>query len=170
MRYRIIGSNNGKIGTKNEKISWYFKNSLTFVALYLKRFLSFSLLQAILGEIELKNSALEMDTNKILPTAGRLSKGLVEYFHTLPLHDAKLTAVLSATILAKSFRAQLWENSRNVFKQLNVSKEDSHRLMRHNINTIDSLLKSNPYEIESVSTKFNYLRQLSRHDIIRKVI
>ncbi|XP_017346765.1 probable ATP-dependent DNA helicase HFM1 [Ictalurus punctatus] len=74
------------------------------------------LIQAQLGCIPIQEFGLTQDTGKIFRSGIRLSKCLVEF---LTQHSKKnFSAQLNAVILAKCFRAKLWEDSPYVSKQL----------------------------------------------------
>ncbi|XP_066533926.1 probable ATP-dependent DNA helicase HFM1 isoform X2 [Hoplias malabaricus] len=74
------------------------------------------LIQAQLGCIPIQEFGLTQDTGKIFRNGVRVSKCLSEF---LSHHSKKnFSAQLNALILAKCFRAKLWENSPYVSKQL----------------------------------------------------
>ncbi|XP_060753854.1 probable ATP-dependent DNA helicase HFM1 [Neoarius graeffei] len=74
------------------------------------------LIQAQLGCIPIQEFGLTQDTGKIFRSGIRLSKCLVEF---LTQHSKKtFSAQLNAVILAKCFRAKLWEDSPYIAKQL----------------------------------------------------
>ncbi|XP_027693877.1 probable ATP-dependent DNA helicase HFM1 [Vombatus ursinus] len=73
------------------------------------------LIQAHLGCLPLQDFALTQDTAKIFRSGTRITKWLSEY---LAAQEKKFAVLLNSLILAKCFRAKLWENSLHVSKQL----------------------------------------------------
>ncbi|XP_068948830.1 probable ATP-dependent DNA helicase HFM1 [Petaurus breviceps papuanus] len=73
------------------------------------------LIQAHLGCLPLQDFALTQDTAKIFRSGTRITKWLSE---CLAAQEKNFVALLNSLILAKCFRAKLWENSLHVSKQL----------------------------------------------------
>ncbi|XP_036611363.1 probable ATP-dependent DNA helicase HFM1 [Trichosurus vulpecula] len=73
------------------------------------------LIQAHLGCLPLQDFALTQDTAKIFRSGTRITKWLSE---CLAAQEKKFAVLLNSLILAKCFRAKLWENSLHVSKQL----------------------------------------------------
>ncbi|XP_074077793.1 putative ATP-dependent DNA helicase HFM1 isoform X1 [Macrotis lagotis] len=73
------------------------------------------LIQAHLGCLPIQDFALTQDTAKIFRSGTRITKWLSEY---LASQEKKFAVLLNSLILAKCFRAKLWENSQHVSKQL----------------------------------------------------
>ncbi|XP_078012699.1 putative ATP-dependent DNA helicase HFM1 [Phascolarctos cinereus] len=72
-------------------------------------------IQAHLGCLPLQDFALTQDTAKIFRSGTRITKWLSEF---LAAQEKKFAVLLNSLILAKCFRAKLWENSLHVSKQL----------------------------------------------------
>ncbi|XP_044530775.1 probable ATP-dependent DNA helicase HFM1 [Gracilinanus agilis] len=73
------------------------------------------LIQAQLGCLPIQDFSLTQDTAKIFRSGTRITKWLSEY---LAMKEKKFAVLLNSLILAKCFRAKLWENSLHVSKQL----------------------------------------------------
>ncbi|XP_072505160.1 probable ATP-dependent DNA helicase HFM1 isoform X2 [Notamacropus eugenii] len=73
------------------------------------------LIQAHLGCLPLQDFALTQDTAKIFRSGTRMTKWLSE---CLAAQEKKFAVLLNSLILAKCFRAKLWENSLHISKQL----------------------------------------------------
>lgn len=79
------------------------------------RIFCFSIIQAVLGCLNIYEHSILTEAFKIMRSADRIVKCLVEYLET---NNHCFKALLNAIILNKCFRVQLWENSPYVSKQL----------------------------------------------------
>lgn len=77
--------------------------------------LYFSIIQAVLGCLNIYEHSILTDAVKIMRSADRIVKCLMEYLET---NNHCFKALLNTIILNKCFRVQLWENSPYVSKQL----------------------------------------------------
>lgn len=111
----------------------------------------FSLLQAFLNGVTIKNSALLVDQRRIVQIAERLVSSLIDFLRSNQFTDKCFKAMLSSTILKKSLRTKTWSD-RDVFGELNISKADANTLIKSGVKTIDALMKTAPREIEDVSS------------------
>lgn len=103
--------------------------------------------------MQIHNSALLVDSQKILQTSERVVQSLVEFFQCHQYRNNCFKATLSATLLAKSLRMRTW-NDKNVFIQLGISDADANRLYANQIFDIDDLTDTAPREIEDVKSDF----------------
>ncbi|XP_061796981.2 probable ATP-dependent DNA helicase HFM1 isoform X1 [Nerophis lumbriciformis] len=107
------------------------------------------LIQAQLGSIPLQEFSLTQDTAKIFRTGMRISKCLFEF---LSQHSKiGFNALLNSLILAKCFRAKLWENSPMVSKQLDkIGQMLSTAMVNAGLTTFSKIEQTNPREIELI--------------------
>lgn len=117
----------------------------------------FSLLQAVLGHVPIATSDLQQDADRIIETADRMVKSLIDYFQTDQFEcNAKqmgrYQSLLSAVKLGKSLKTRTWY-SQDFNQVLNLPESDVNKLICSGINTVDILLKTNPREIEDVSLR-----------------
>lgn len=108
------------------------------------------MIQAILGQIPIVDSSLQMDAMKMLGVTDRVLKGMCEYFHCEQCNKNGYNAVYSAMILSKSVSVQAWCDLASFYKHLNISSYSSNRLIQAGIRTVSELLKTEPRNIESV--------------------
>uniref|UniRef100_A0A3Q2Z9M2 DNA 3'-5' helicase n=1 Tax=Hippocampus comes TaxID=109280 RepID=A0A3Q2Z9M2_HIPCM len=107
-----------------------------------------NLIQAHLGSISIQDFGLTQDTAKIFRNGMRISK-LSEY---LSQHSKMgFSTLLNSLILAKCFRAKLWENSAYVSKQL-----DKIAMVNAGLTTFSKIEQTHPREVE-------LLQILNRH-------
>ncbi|XP_077580372.1 putative ATP-dependent DNA helicase HFM1 isoform X1 [Stigmatopora nigra] len=107
------------------------------------------LIQAQLGSISIQEFGLTQDTAKIFRSGFRISKCLSEY---LTQHsNMGFSTLLNALILAKCFRAKLWENSLFVSKQLGkIGQTLSTAMVNAGLTTFSKIEQTNPREIEMI--------------------
>ncbi|XP_077415257.1 putative ATP-dependent DNA helicase HFM1 [Vanacampus margaritifer] len=107
------------------------------------------LIQAQLGSISIQEFGLTQDTAKIFRNGMRISKCLSEY---LSQHSKmSFSILLNSLILAKCFRAKLWENSPYVSKQLDkIGQTLSTAMVNAGLTTFGKIEQTNPREIESI--------------------
>ncbi|KAF7279927.1 hypothetical protein GWI33_006598 [Rhynchophorus ferrugineus] len=104
------------------------------------------IIQAILGNLEIQDQSLLNDSIRIMRCCERLSRCLIEYLET---RKKCYVALLNATILAKCFKAKLWENSPYVAKQLTgVGQVFSLLFVKAGLTTFESIANTNPRIIE----------------------
>lgn len=117
------------------------------------RFLSHSLLQALIIRIPIESAALQMEAEKMLEIAKRMANSLIEYFQADQFTKRCFNSVLSATQLTKSLNTRTWYH-RQFDYALNLSEVDVNKLKRRGIETVENLLAANPREIEDVCCLF----------------
>lgn len=109
------------------------------------------LIQSFLGCNSLNETPLLSEATKIMKTAGRISKCLMEYLLVVPKGYATL---LNAILLSKSISAGIWENSEYVSKQLpRIGITLSTKLVNSNYRTFDSILNANSRDLELLLNK-----------------
>ncbi|KAA0719127.1 putative ATP-dependent DNA helicase HFM1 [Triplophysa tibetana] len=107
------------------------------------------LIQAQLGCIPIQEFGLIQDTGKIFRNAIRVSKYLTEF---LRHHSQKnFSAQLNSLILAKCFRAKLWENSPYVSKQLEkIGQSFATAMVNAGLTTFSKIEETSPRELELI--------------------
>ena len=80
----------------------------------------FSILQAVLENVPIRDYSLENEVPKILLAAQRLTKCSIEYMRANQnkTRTGIFRGLLQAVTLTKCLSAQLWENSRFVSRQI----------------------------------------------------
>ncbi|XP_049454968.1 probable ATP-dependent DNA helicase HFM1 isoform X3 [Epinephelus fuscoguttatus] len=107
------------------------------------------LIQAQLGSISIPEFGLTQDTARIFRNGMRISKCLSEFLS----HQSKtgLSALLNSLILAKCFRAKLWENSPYVSKQLEkIGQTLSTAMVNAGLTTFSKIEQMHAREIELI--------------------
>ncbi|XP_037315462.2 probable ATP-dependent DNA helicase HFM1 [Pungitius pungitius] len=107
------------------------------------------LIQAQLGSISIQEFGLTQDTAKIFRNGMRISKCLSEFLS----HRSRIgfSAVLNSLILAKCFRAKLWENSFYVSKQLEkIGQTLSTAMVNAGLTTFSKIEQINARELELI--------------------
>ncbi|KAM8849670.1 putative ATP-dependent DNA helicase HFM1 isoform 2-T5 [Spinachia spinachia] len=107
------------------------------------------LIQAQLGSISIQEFGLTQDTAKIFRNGIRISKCLSEFLS----HRSQIgfSAVLNSLILAKCFRAKLWENSFYVSKQLEkIGQTLSTAMVNAGLTTFNKIEQINARELELI--------------------
>ncbi|XP_055059840.2 probable ATP-dependent DNA helicase HFM1 isoform X1 [Misgurnus anguillicaudatus] len=107
------------------------------------------LIQAQLGCIPIQEFGLIQDTGKIFRNGNRVSKYLTEFLHH---HSQKnFSAQLNSLILAKCFRAKLWENSPYVSKQLDkIGQSLATAMVNAGLTTFSKIEQISPRELELI--------------------
>ncbi|XP_035279407.1 probable ATP-dependent DNA helicase HFM1 isoform X1 [Anguilla anguilla] len=107
------------------------------------------LIQAQLGSIPVQEFGLSQDTGKIFRIGIRISKCLSEFLKQLP--KKSFSALLNSLILAKCFRARLWENSPFVSKQLEkIGLTLSTAMVNAGLTTFLKIEQTNARELEMI--------------------
>ncbi|KAK3560795.1 hypothetical protein QTP86_019484, partial [Hemibagrus guttatus] len=107
------------------------------------------LIQAQLGCIPIQEFGLTQDTGKIFRSGIRLSKCLVEFLTQHPKKN--FSAQLNAMILAKCFRAKLWEDSPYVSKQLDrIGLSLANAMVNAGLTSFSKIAATNPRELELI--------------------
>ncbi|XP_054622739.1 probable ATP-dependent DNA helicase HFM1 isoform X2 [Dunckerocampus dactyliophorus] len=107
------------------------------------------LIQAQLGSISIQEFSLTQDTAKIFRNGLRITKCLFEFLS----QNSKIgfSALLNSLILAKCFRAKLWENSPYVSKQLDkIGQTLSTAMVNAGLTTFSKIEQTNAREIELI--------------------
>ncbi|KAG8176376.1 hypothetical protein JTE90_020162 [Oedothorax gibbosus] len=106
------------------------------------------LTQATFGCMAISEATFNQDICKIFRSGVRVTQCLAEYLN----HDMKGFSVLyNAVILAKCFKARLWENSKYVSRQLEkIGVTLSTLLVNAGINTFEKIRNTNPRDIELI--------------------
>ncbi|XP_028448259.1 probable ATP-dependent DNA helicase HFM1 isoform X4 [Perca flavescens] len=107
------------------------------------------LIQAQLGTIPIQEFGLTQDTGRIFKNGMRISKCLSEFLS----HRSKtgFSAVLNSLILAKCFRARLWENSSYVSKQLEkIGQSLSTAMVNAGLTTFSKIEQTHARELELI--------------------
>ncbi|KAF7700408.1 hypothetical protein HF521_003366 [Silurus meridionalis] len=107
------------------------------------------LIQAQLGCIPIQEFGLTQDTGKIFRSGIRLSRCLAEF---LTQHSKKnFSAQLNAVILAKCFRAKLWEDSPYVSKQLDrIGLSLANAMVNAGLTSFSKIEETNARELELI--------------------
>lgn len=116
-------------------------------------FLLRSLLQALISRIPIKSTALQMEAEKMLEIAKRMANSLIEYFQAEQFGRNSFNSVLAAAQLTKSLNTRTWY-FRQFYHAMNLSEVDVNKLQRRGIDSVESLLSTNPREIEDVRWPF----------------
>ncbi|XP_036409769.1 probable ATP-dependent DNA helicase HFM1 [Megalops cyprinoides] len=107
------------------------------------------LIQAQLGSIPIQEFSLTQDTGKIFRIGVRISKCLFEYLNQLP--KKSFSVLLNSLILAKCFRARLWENSPFISKQLEkIGLSLSTAMVNAGLTTFHKIEQTNARELEMI--------------------
>ncbi|XP_048020900.1 probable ATP-dependent DNA helicase HFM1 isoform X2 [Megalobrama amblycephala] len=107
------------------------------------------LIQAQLGCIPIQEFGLIQDTGKIFRNGNRVSRYLTEFLS----HHSKLnfSAQLNSLILAKCFRAKLWENSPYVSRQLErIGLTLATAMVNAGLTTFSKIELKSPRELELI--------------------
>lgn len=136
------------------KISWYVYVYLYIISSHTQLFirLNSSLLQALLGNLDIKDESLRTEAFRILRVADGISKCLIEYVHSRHYAGGNFQALVSCVVVARSFQAVMWENSPYVSKQLaGMDSALASILCKRGKTSIQSILESESAELEYVS-------------------
>lgn len=77
---------------------------------------------------------------------------LIDYVKECDFHRGNFEGVLSAVTLSKCFRANLWENSPYLSKQISeIDVDDAVTLVENDKYSFEALLECDPRTVESVS-------------------
>ncbi|XP_062373208.1 probable ATP-dependent DNA helicase HFM1 isoform X2 [Sardina pilchardus] len=107
------------------------------------------LIQAQLGCVPVQDFGLSQDMNRIFKNGVRVSKCLAEILDHL--HQKNFSALLSALILAKCFRAKLWENSPYVSRQLDkIGISLATAMVNAGLTTFTKIEQTNARELELI--------------------
>ncbi|XP_028283310.1 probable ATP-dependent DNA helicase HFM1 [Parambassis ranga] len=107
------------------------------------------LIQAQLGSICVQEFGLTQDTARIFRNGIRISRCLSEFL--IQRSKTGLSAVLNSLILAKCFRAKLWENSAYVSRQLEkIGQSLSTAMVNAGLTTFSKIEESHPRELELI--------------------
>jgi ATP-dependent DNA helicase HFM1/MER3 len=110
------------------------------------------LIQAIFGSLNIQETSLTQDSNKIMKSGLRVAKCLVEIIY-MSVGDKKkkvnYKTLLNSVILYKCFKAKLWHDSPHVAKQLKgIGVKLSTALVDKNITSFNDIKNTNPRDIE----------------------
>ncbi|KAM9845417.1 putative ATP-dependent DNA helicase HFM1 [Aulostomus maculatus] len=124
------------------------------------------LIQAQLGSISVPEFGLTQDTTKIFRNGMRISKCLAEFLSQRS--KTGFCALLNALILAKCFRAKLWETSPFVSKQLEkIGQTLSTAMVNAGLTTFSKIEQTNPRELELILNRHppfgNQVREFAIH-------
>nr|XP_004570604.2 probable ATP-dependent DNA helicase HFM1 isoform X1 [Maylandia zebra] len=107
------------------------------------------LIQAQLSSIPVQDFGLTQDTAKIFRIGMRISRCLSEFLSQRV--KAVFSAVVNSLILAKCFRAKLWENSPYVSKQLEkIGQTLSTAMVHAGLTTFSKIEQTNARELELI--------------------
>uniref|UniRef100_A0A6Q2X1K2 DNA 3'-5' helicase n=1 Tax=Esox lucius TaxID=8010 RepID=A0A6Q2X1K2_ESOLU len=107
------------------------------------------LIQAQFGSIPIQEFGLTQDTGRIFRNGVRISRCLAEFLNQRS--KTGFTALLNSVILAKCFRAKLWENSPYVSKQLEkIGLTLSTAMVNAGLTTFNRIEQSNARELELI--------------------
>lgn len=102
-----------------------------------------------MGSLQILEPSLATEAQKIVKIGERITGCLTEYLKDNP---KCFSALLSTIILNKCFRAQLWENSTYIAKQLpKIGAVYSKHLSDAGKKTFQDILKANPRDLERVT-------------------
>nr|XP_015831544.2 probable ATP-dependent DNA helicase HFM1 isoform X2 [Nothobranchius furzeri] len=124
------------------------------------------LIQAQMSSISIQDFGLTQDTAKIFRIGMRISKCLSEFLSHRS--EAVFPALLNSLILAKCFRAKIWENSHFVSKQLEkIGQTLSTAMVNAGLTTFSQIEQTNPRELELILNRHppfgNQIRDSVRH-------
>ncbi|UYV80046.1 HFM1 [Cordylochernes scorpioides] len=106
------------------------------------------LIQAAFDCFTIYESSLNQDMSRITRLGVNVAKCLSEFLFQNP-KGAK--ALVNAVVLAKCFKARLWENSKLVSRQLNrIGPALSEALVNARLTTFEALENANPRELETI--------------------
>ncbi|XP_076001011.1 putative ATP-dependent DNA helicase HFM1 [Genypterus blacodes] len=107
------------------------------------------LIQAQLGSISIQEFGLTQDTAKIFRNGMRISRCLSEFLSQRS--KTGFSALLNSLIMAKCFRAKLWDNSPYVSKQLEkIGLTLSTAMVNAGLTAFSKIEQSNPRELELI--------------------
>ncbi|XP_041697631.1 probable ATP-dependent DNA helicase HFM1 isoform X2 [Coregonus clupeaformis] len=107
------------------------------------------LIQAQFGSIPIQEFGLAQDTGRIFRNGVRLSRCLAEFLNQRS--KTGFSALLNSLILAKCFRAKLWENSPYVSKQLEkIGLTLSTAMVNAGLTTFNKIEQTNARELELI--------------------
>ncbi|XP_048457501.1 probable ATP-dependent DNA helicase HFM1 [Rhincodon typus] len=107
------------------------------------------LIQAQLGCIPVQEFTLTQDTAKIFKCGVRVTKCLSELL--MQQENKSFMALLNAVILAKCFRAKLWDNSTYVSRQLDkIGPTLSNAMVNAGLTTFQKIEDTNARELELI--------------------
>ncbi|XP_070775191.1 probable ATP-dependent DNA helicase HFM1 [Enoplosus armatus] len=107
------------------------------------------LIQAQLGSISIQEFGLTQDTAKIFRNGMRISKCLSEFLSQQS--KTGFSALLNSLVLAKCFRAKLWENSPYVSKQLEkIGQTLSAAMVNAGLTTFSKIEQTHARELELI--------------------
>ncbi|CAG5896937.1 unnamed protein product, partial [Menidia menidia] len=123
------------------------------------------LIQAHLGSIPLQDFGLTQDTVKIFRIGMRISRCLSEFL--IQQSKTGFSAVLNSLILAKCFRAKLWENSPYVSKQLEkIGQTLSSAMVNAGLSTFSKIEQTNARELELIVNRHPPFGNLIRESVM----
>nr|XP_029498093.1 probable ATP-dependent DNA helicase HFM1 isoform X3 [Oncorhynchus nerka] len=107
------------------------------------------LIQAQFGSIPIQEFGLAQDTGRIFRNGVRISRCLAEFLNQRSKTD--FSALLNSLILAKCFRAKLWEDSPYVSKQLEkIGLSLSTAMVNAGLTTFNKIEQTNGRELELI--------------------
>ncbi|XP_029560143.1 probable ATP-dependent DNA helicase HFM1 isoform X1 [Salmo trutta] len=107
------------------------------------------LIQAQFGSIPIQEFGLAQDTGRIFRNGVRISRCLAEFLNQRS--KTGFSALLNSLILAKCFRAKLWEDSPYVSKQLEkIGLSLSTAMVNAGLTTFNKILQTNARELELI--------------------
>ncbi|XP_041659142.1 probable ATP-dependent DNA helicase HFM1 [Cheilinus undulatus] len=124
------------------------------------------LIQAHLGSISVPEFGLTQDTAKIFRNGMRISRCLSEFL--AQTSKKAFSVLLNSLILAKCFKAKLWENSPFVSKQLEkIGQTLSTAMVNAGLTTFSKIEEINPRELELILNRHppfgNQIRESVTH-------
>ncbi|XP_074544724.1 putative ATP-dependent DNA helicase HFM1 [Halichoeres trimaculatus] len=123
------------------------------------------LIQAQLSCISIPEFGLTQDTAKIFRNGMRISKCLSEFLSQTS--KIEFSALLNSLILAKCFRARLWENSPYVSRQLEkIGPTLSAAMVNAGLTTFSKIEQTNPRELELIVNRHPPFGNLIRESVI----
>ncbi|KAM4552713.1 putative ATP-dependent DNA helicase HFM1 [Odontesthes bonariensis] len=123
------------------------------------------LIQAHLGSIAIQDFGLTQDTAKIFRIGMRISKCLSEFL--IQRSKTGFFAVLNSLMLAKCFKAKLWDNSPYVSKQLEkIGHTLSSAMVNAGLNTFSKIEQTNARELELIVNRHPPFGNLIRESVM----
>ncbi|XP_043859042.1 probable ATP-dependent DNA helicase HFM1 [Dromiciops gliroides] len=123
------------------------------------------LIQAQLGCLPIQDFALTQDTAKIFRSGTRITKWLSE---CLAAQEKKFAVLLNSLILAKCFRAKLWENSLHVSKQLEkIGVTLSNAMVNAGLTSFKKIEEVNARELELILNRHPPFGNQIKETVIR---
>lgn len=131
------------------------------------------LIQAVLGNLQIDDTSLNQEAFKIMQHSERLSKCLYDFLVIKEKEEKSsgyFSALFNSAVIRKCFEVKLWENSTYLTKQFKrIGPQMANTLSKSGLTTIDSIIKTDPRQIELVSfVQIFFITHI--YNIVRKIL